>query len=611
MLVDNSVYRNSYEATGTSVSFAISFPFLDPTHIVVYRSLQDEETIVSPSEYTITGAGDARGGTITFNSAPVAGATIVILRDVPITQLYQYEELDNFSAKSHEDALAKLTMICQQQQEQLDRSIQLPPTSPLTQEQFTEKLFDASEDAVNAAASSSASANESANSAANAAQSKEDAKDILDQVAQTGADATNAIVSQQKLSEAAVAEVGEQAIAETERNVTSAQQYAANAEESAKRAEEAATSGLPDQTDAEGQSLVSVGGNAAWWPVAENVLNAAKAAASGSEGESDIYEPLIGTVAHEMGSWWISLDSSIPVGGLPHLGHLCSRATYGDFWTWCELNKTVVSDEEWLAYAEAHNDCCPYYSYGDGSTTFRTPKYDQSFLKVLAVIGDTGQMQEAGLPNINGTADMQGSTITSGDGNFGYTTGVFNVTARGLHGSGNSASNTYINSIDFDASRSSPVYGNSDTVTPQNFGIIVGVYAVGAVSAPIGETDAANLLNGLSTLEIEKLSRGDKAEIVGWGMPDYSAGIDFARPVEATPYTAPCAGWYVTSFQHLNGEDQLVINGVDSAFAMSSPTSNRDRCTIVVPLCKGDVIYWKLTGGTCTTSMFYPLKGAN
>lgn len=149
MLVDNSIYRNAYVANGSSKSFAISFPFLTAEHIQVFRGVDDENDVLIPaSEYTISGAGNENGGTLVMNTTPVSGTRIVILRNVPITQLYAYEELDNFSAKSHEDALAKLTMIDQQQQEQIDRSVKLPVTDPRTPEQYAQELFDAHEDVI-------------------------------------------------------------------------------------------------------------------------------------------------------------------------------------------------------------------------------------------------------------------------------------------------------------------------------------------------------------------------------------------------------------------------------------------------------------------------------
>lgn len=144
MLVDNSVYKNVYNGTGFTVKFPITFPFLENSHILVFKSSDSGQTesIIPDSEYTISGAGVEAGGTCTFKTAPALGTTIAIVRNVPITQLYAYRELDNFPAKSHEDALAKLTMIDQQQQESLDRAIKVPVLSTMTPEEFMNSFWD-------------------------------------------------------------------------------------------------------------------------------------------------------------------------------------------------------------------------------------------------------------------------------------------------------------------------------------------------------------------------------------------------------------------------------------------------------------------------------------
>ena len=330
--------------------------------------------------------------------------------------------------------------------------------------------------------------------------------------------------------------------------------------------------------------------------LASVILEAAKNASEGSDGETQL--PLLGEVKHEIGSWWFSIDGSIPTGGLPHLGHLVSRSAYGTGWTWIETNKTVVTDEEWLAYAESHNGTCPYYSYGDGSTTFRTPSYDQSFLKVLASISGAGSVEEAGLPDHK--HDIYGESFTvTGDSSGG------NLVRN------RNNSSTLLSIVTRHASADNPIYGNSDTVTPQNYGIIVGIYLVGAVSSPIGETDAAGLLNGLSTLESRTgaLENGNgfnsigKAEIVGWGMPDYSAGVS-----ATFPYTAPCDGILHTS---ASGSGTSNILSIDNAQVANTyiATSYGQQSSLRIFVPKGKTVM--VSEGSWNACVFFPLKGAN
>lgn len=144
MLVDKDIYKKTYKGNGDTTVFPIQFPFLENEHVQVVRSADNgaTESIVPASEYTITGAGVEAGGTCTFKVAPPSGTTIVVTRNVPITQLYAYKELDNFPAKSHENALAKLTMIAQQLAEKISRTLSVPITSPETPEAVLENILE-------------------------------------------------------------------------------------------------------------------------------------------------------------------------------------------------------------------------------------------------------------------------------------------------------------------------------------------------------------------------------------------------------------------------------------------------------------------------------------
>lgn len=151
MLVSNNVFKNRYVWDGSQTNFPISFPFLDNNHIQVWYAEpgkpDTDAVILGKENYTITGAGNPAGGVLTRTTAWAVGATIAIVRNVPITQLHQYTQYDNFPAESHEDALAKLTMIDQQQQEILNRSVKLPATDPRSPEEYAQDLFGARDEA--------------------------------------------------------------------------------------------------------------------------------------------------------------------------------------------------------------------------------------------------------------------------------------------------------------------------------------------------------------------------------------------------------------------------------------------------------------------------------
>lgn len=72
-----------------------------------------------------------------MNTAPATGTTLVIARNVPLTQVTDYTPNDPFPAETHEQALDKLTMEVQQINEAINRSIKLSLSNTMTSTEFT------------------------------------------------------------------------------------------------------------------------------------------------------------------------------------------------------------------------------------------------------------------------------------------------------------------------------------------------------------------------------------------------------------------------------------------------------------------------------------------
>ena len=143
------------------------------------------------------------------------------------------------------------------------------------------------------------------------------------------------------------------------------------------------------------------------------------------------------------------------------MGITYSRLTYPELWEWAGKRAgLIISEEEWQAkFAETNGKFVPYYSSGDGSSTFRTPLLG-AYLKGAENSANVGKYVDAGLPNITGGVDSNGhGTADSTD----Y--GALSKEIDGGSGGYSSAGGTY--RILLDASRSNPIYGNSDTVTPE------------------------------------------------------------------------------------------------------------------------------------------------
>lgn len=139
MTVSSTTARVSYSGNGSTTAFAVSFYFLASSHLKVTRRAANgtETVLVLNTDYTVTGAGNPAGGTVTMTTAPATGQTLVIQRNVPLTQEVDYQPNDPFPAESHEQALDKLTMEAQQLNEAIGRSIKLSPTNTMTTTEFS------------------------------------------------------------------------------------------------------------------------------------------------------------------------------------------------------------------------------------------------------------------------------------------------------------------------------------------------------------------------------------------------------------------------------------------------------------------------------------------
>ena len=130
MTVQNSTYRADTIGNGVTKTFPVPFKFLDDSHVrVILTDLTtgSATVLVLNSDYTVSGAGEESGGSITTtaSSAYTSRYTITRLRNIPLTQETSYTPNDPFPAKTHEAALDRLTMMAQQVQEQVDRSLKV------------------------------------------------------------------------------------------------------------------------------------------------------------------------------------------------------------------------------------------------------------------------------------------------------------------------------------------------------------------------------------------------------------------------------------------------------------------------------------------------------
>lgn len=198
-----------------------------------------------------------------------------------------------------------------------------------------------------------------------------------------------------------------------------------------------------------------------------------------------------------VGFEYFTTNPNIPAGSLPLFGGEYSRATYQDLWNWVQLQSGyLLTEDEWQIKSGSNDGNVPFYSTGDGTTTFRVPSL-KCWVKGANGIEEVGSYLNAGLPNITGGISTQGIF------NNAVPYGAFEVSEGNIFSE--SGANQYNSKLfNFDASRSSSVYGNSDTVQPKS---IVGMWLVKAYGTitNVGSTDVANLAQGLTELETRVL----------------------------------------------------------------------------------------------------------
>lgn len=185
-----------------------------------------------------------------------------------------------------------------------------------------------------------------------------------------------------------------------------------------------------------------------------------------------------------------------PDGAIQCNGATYNRALYKDFFAYATSKGWVKTEAEWQRIASANGGYCPYYSQGDGSTTFRTPKF-APFMQVAIASANVGKYHQAGLPNITGYWNTRGPEIlenatggalsiesTSDNYGYGHSTG------------GNSPK------LKIDASRSSSLYGRSTTVQPESHEWMICVVVAGQATN-LASVDMADVLTTVAQVQAD------------------------------------------------------------------------------------------------------------
>lgn len=176
-MISTEIRRSqTYVGTGDVNSYTFPFRVFAADQVKVYVRTADAAsgTLLDTTQYSVTLASASAqtvGGTVTLSAPLAAGAKLVILSNIPYTQLLALQNQGAFNAEDLNAAWDKNTALSQQLLDRLDRAVLAPELGDRTPEQFTQALFDARDEAAAKAGEAANSASASATSASDAAAS--------------------------------------------------------------------------------------------------------------------------------------------------------------------------------------------------------------------------------------------------------------------------------------------------------------------------------------------------------------------------------------------------------------------------------------------------------
>lgn len=139
--INDVIPRNRYVATGGEPSFFYTYPIFDADHLVVKETnpadLDNPVTLVRGLDYEVTGVGVETGGTVVFKvgeypTGAIAADIYTIYRQIPYERLNDYQFSGDFESSDVNTDFDSIVMMTQQLNRDLQSTIRLDETDPLT-----------------------------------------------------------------------------------------------------------------------------------------------------------------------------------------------------------------------------------------------------------------------------------------------------------------------------------------------------------------------------------------------------------------------------------------------------------------------------------------------
>jgi hypothetical protein len=135
MTINTTTNKITYTGNGTTDTFSFPFKVFNESDIKVILILitsEAETELVLDTDYTVIINGTSEGGDVITTTAHASTYKILIKRELPVTQATEIPTESNIPEKSLENAYDKLTMLTQDTNEKVGRSLSLPEASTLS-----------------------------------------------------------------------------------------------------------------------------------------------------------------------------------------------------------------------------------------------------------------------------------------------------------------------------------------------------------------------------------------------------------------------------------------------------------------------------------------------
>lgn len=300
-----------------------------------------------------------------------------------------------------------------------------------------------------------------------------------------------------------------------------------------------------------------------------------------------------------IGSIGYTLRTEVPEGGAWCDGAEYTQAMFPDIYQMLVDGKIQSTTYQNFTSSVSANGSCGFFALDSSAQKFKVPLLKDVYIKA----GQAPSMFGAeSLPNVRGGV----GTIGNYD-NTAVVTGAFKRAEKNAHGAGGGNVVLCYNAT-FNASRSSSTYQDSAKVNPDHvvYRAYVVLYASAAEASVAQAAELMTALGGKANVALDNVSPAQsfKDMSIGWGMPDYSAGISKTPNVG---FTAEFAGWiyaYTNAKSSGNATVNVYIND-----ELITETNYRATAHVLAPFAKGDRV--KAEVYYTNEVIVYPCKGVN